>query len=123
MIKSLKSMGVQLRGNILMMLLIIYHLEPWLKILFFVFMGGYLPISRQSIKCGQSIGKWKSLMMVISFNIIGSFCDLMWSDPENIEAWAPNNRGAGWIFGNKVVRDFNHINGLHLIARAHQLVQ
>ena len=53
----------------------------------------------------------------------GSFCDLMWSDPENIDAWAPNNRGAGWIFGTKVVRDFNHINGLELIARAHQLVQ
>lgn len=54
---------------------------------------------------------------------IGSFCDLMWSDPENIEAWLPNNRGAGFIFGHKVVRDFNHINGLQLIARAHQLVQ
>jgi diadenosine tetraphosphatase ApaH/serine/threonine PP2A family protein phosphatase len=47
----------------------------------------------------------------------------MWSDPENIEAWAPNNRGAGWIFGTRVVRDFNYINGLELIARAHQLVQ
>ena len=47
----------------------------------------------------------------------------MWSDPENIEAWAPNNRGAGWIFGHKVVRDFNYINGLQLNARAHQLVQ
>lgn len=57
------------------------------------------------------------------FFYLGSFCDLMWSDPENIEAWAPNNRGAGWIFGTKVVRDFNHINGLELIARAHQLVQ
>ena len=47
----------------------------------------------------------------------------MWSDPENIEAWAANNRGAGWIFGHKVVRDFNYINDLQLIARAHQLVQ
>ena len=36
----------------------------------------------------------------------------MWSDPDNIEAWQNNTRGAGWIFGSKVVRDFNYINGL-----------
>ena len=27
------------------------------------------------------------------------------------------------MFGSKVTSDFNHINGLDLIARAHQLVQ
>jgi diadenosine tetraphosphatase ApaH/serine/threonine PP2A family protein phosphatase len=47
----------------------------------------------------------------------------MWSDPENIDSWTINNRGAGWIFGYKAVRDFNYINNLQLIARAHQLVQ
>ena len=31
-------------------------------------------------------------------------------------------RGAGWIFGCKVVDTFNHINGLELVARSHQLV-
>lgn len=53
----------------------------------------------------------------------GPFCDLMWSDPEDIEDWAINARGAGWVFGSKVTNDFCHINGLSLIARAHQLVQ
>ena len=33
-----------------------------------------------------------------------------------------NTRGAGWIFGAKVVEHFNRINGVELIARAHQLV-
>lgn len=52
----------------------------------------------------------------------GPFCDLMWSDPDNIPSWAMSGRGAGWLFGAKVTEEFNHINGLQLIARAHQLV-
>jgi len=46
----------------------------------------------------------------------------MWSDPEDIETWGANPRGAGYVFGSKVVNEFNHINGLDMIARAHQLV-
>lgn len=53
----------------------------------------------------------------------GAFCDLMWSDPDNIEGWVMSSRGAGWIFGSRVTKEFNQINGLQLIARAHQLVQ
>lgn len=75
----------------------------------------------------------------------GAFCDLMWSDPEDIDTWAVSPRGAGWLFGGKVTSEvceiassqdghlfsqpkivtlqFNHVNGLSLIARAHQLVQ
>ncbi|CAK7206496.1 sporulation-induced protein [Sporothrix eucalyptigena] len=52
----------------------------------------------------------------------GAFCDLVWSDPEDIEAWAVSPRGAGWLFGDKVAHEFNHVNGLKTIARAHQLV-
>ncbi|TYZ62316.1 hypothetical protein PybrP1_009480 [[Pythium] brassicae (nom. inval.)] len=53
----------------------------------------------------------------------GSFCDLMWSDPEDIETWAMSPRGAGYLFGAKVTAEFNQINGLDLVCRAHQLVQ
>eukprot|EP00299_Pterocystis_sp_00344_P010859 c4960_g1_i1.p1 GENE.c4960_g1_i1~~c4960_g1_i1.p1 ORF type:complete len:314 (-),score=41.51 c4960_g1_i1:116-1057(-) len=52
----------------------------------------------------------------------GAMCDLMWSDPEDIEGWALSPRGAGYLFGGDIVADFNHRNGLELIARAHQLV-
>jgi serine/threonine-protein phosphatase 6 catalytic subunit len=52
----------------------------------------------------------------------GPFCDLMWSDPENIEGFTINTRGAGWYFGGKPVRDFCFLNDLELVARAHQLV-
>lgn len=47
----------------------------------------------------------------------------MWSDPEEIDSWAISPRGAGWLFGGKVTSDFNRVNDLSLIARAHQLVQ
>jgi diadenosine tetraphosphatase ApaH/serine/threonine PP2A family protein phosphatase len=35
----------------------------------------------------------------------GAFCDLVWSDPEEIEvdAWAVSTRGAGYMFGHKAV--------------------
>lgn len=53
----------------------------------------------------------------------GAFCDLMWSDPDEVDAWAVSPRGAGWLFGAKVTAEFNHVNDLKLVARAHQLVQ
>jgi len=52
----------------------------------------------------------------------GAMCDLLWSDPEDIEGWGLSPRGAGYLFGGNVVKTFNHTNGLDLIARAHQLV-
>ncbi|KAL5475954.1 hypothetical protein EMCRGX_G025835 [Ephydatia muelleri] len=52
----------------------------------------------------------------------GAFCDLVWSDPEEIAGWAISPRGAGYLFGASVTQEFMHLNGLKLICRAHQLV-
>lgn len=48
---------------------------------------------------------------------------MVWSDPEDISvAWQTSPRGAGYLFGKIVTDEFNEINSLELIARAHQLV-
>ena len=52
----------------------------------------------------------------------GAMCDLLWSDPDNIEGWGLSPRGAGYLFGGDVCTNFNQNNHLELIARAHQLV-
>jgi hypothetical protein len=52
----------------------------------------------------------------------GAMCDLLWSDPDEIDGWGLSPRGAGFLFGQDIVKMFNHRNDLSLIARAHQLV-
>ena len=36
--------------------------------------------------------------------------------------WGISPRGAGYTFGQDITEQFTHINNLHFIARAHQLV-
>ena len=52
----------------------------------------------------------------------GPMCEYLWSDPEDIEEWAQNPRGAGVIFGSKLVEKFLQSNGMDLIVRAHQMI-
>eukprot|EP00892_Ulva_mutabilis_P009774 jgi/Ulvmu1/7169/UM034_0077.1 len=52
----------------------------------------------------------------------GPMCDLLWSDPDEIEGWNISPRGAGFLFGGDVCSSFNQANRISLIARAHQLV-
>jgi diadenosine tetraphosphatase ApaH/serine/threonine PP2A family protein phosphatase len=52
----------------------------------------------------------------------GAMCDLLWSDPDEIDGWGLSPRGAGFLFGADIVQVFNRRNNLGLIARAHQLV-
>jgi diadenosine tetraphosphatase ApaH/serine/threonine PP2A family protein phosphatase len=52
----------------------------------------------------------------------GPMCDLLWSDPDDRCGWGISPRGAGYTFGQDISEQFNHNNGLSLVARAHQLV-
>jgi len=52
----------------------------------------------------------------------GPMCDLLWSDPEDIDAWGLSPRGAGYLFGREVVKKWNEVNNVNLICRAHQLI-
>jgi diadenosine tetraphosphatase ApaH/serine/threonine PP2A family protein phosphatase len=53
----------------------------------------------------------------------GAFCDLVWSDPEDIStSWQLSPRGAGYLFGKRVTDEFHLVNSLECLARAHQLV-
>ncbi|CAD7700314.1 unnamed protein product [Ostreobium quekettii] len=52
----------------------------------------------------------------------GAMCDLLWSDPEEIDGWGLSPRGAGYLFGGDICSQFNQANKIDFIARAHQLV-
>ncbi|TPX49407.1 hypothetical protein SeLEV6574_g01493 [Synchytrium endobioticum] len=52
----------------------------------------------------------------------GPMCDLLWSDPDDVQGWGLSPRGAGYVFGDDIVTGFIHHNNIELIARAHQLV-
>ena len=53
----------------------------------------------------------------------GAYCDLMWSDPDDIETWIMSIRGAGWLFGWKVVDEFCFLNGLELVELINLLMK
>ncbi|KAM3140672.1 hypothetical protein pb186bvf_007270 [Paramecium bursaria] len=52
----------------------------------------------------------------------GAFTDLMWSDPDNGSGgFVLSQRGAGFQFGQDVLREFLQFNNLKHLIRAHQL--
>jgi len=51
----------------------------------------------------------------------GVFSDICWSDPETIDTWKPNMRGAGFVFGGNQVKMFCQLNNLDFVTRSHQV--
>lgn len=79
--------------------------------------GGLSPVIR-------TIDQIRTIQRLQEIPHEGAYCDLVWSDPEEsmTEPWQISPRGAGYLFGASVTDEFSEINGLNLIARAHQLV-
>jgi len=71
----------------------------------------------------QTIDQIRTIVRDVEVPHEGPLCDLMWSDPEEIEGWELSPRGGGWLFGSRPTKEFIDLNGLELVARAHQLVQ
>ena len=54
----------------------------------------------------------------------GPMSDFLWSDPDKeVRTYCYQPRGAGYLFGEEYTVKFNRENNIHLIARAHQLIQ
>jgi serine/threonine-protein phosphatase 4 catalytic subunit len=70
----------------------------------------------------QTVDQMRSIRRNCEVPHEGAMCDLLWSDPEDIDGWGLSPRGAGYLFGGDVVGQFNETNKLDLICRSHQLV-
>jgi len=64
----------------------------------------------------------RALDRIEEIPVQGPMCDLLWSDPDDRIGFGISPRGAGYTFGQDISEQFNHNNGLTLVARAHQLV-
>ena len=78
--------------------------------------GGLSP----SIKYVEQVA---TLERNVDLPYVGPMTDLTWSDPDNtcVNGWMPNQRGAGYIFGQNETNQFCQNNKLDLICRAHQI--
>lgn len=64
----------------------------------------------------------QSLDRVAETPNLGPSCDLLWSDPVDVDdGWVLSSRGMGYLFGAKAVAHFSIANNLKLIVRSHQL--
>ncbi|CAD5212396.1 unnamed protein product [Bursaphelenchus okinawaensis] len=64
-----------------------------------------------------------ALQRDVEVPLSGILSDILWSDPDDtIGTFAPNQRGAGFLFGEQAVDKFLDDNKVNMIVRSHQLV-
>lgn len=123
MMKLTKSMEMLIPGNTVPRCLTTYLWEPSSTVIVYFYLDRIFCVHGGLSPEIKTIDQIRTIDRKMEIPHEGPFSDLVWSDPEDIEDWAINARGAGWVFGSRVTNDFCHINNLSLIARAHQLVQ
>jgi diadenosine tetraphosphatase ApaH/serine/threonine PP2A family protein phosphatase len=70
-----------------------------------------------------TVGSISTLKREVELPDKGPLADLCWSDPERIDNWRQNARGAGYLFGRNQVMKFNQVNKFDFICRSHQLAK
>ena len=73
-------------------------------------------------KEGVTISELKKIDRFIDVPYDGLMCELLWSDPRDMEGWRPSDRGAGVFFGQNVTEKFLKDNKLNLLIRSHEVV-
>lgn len=87
------------------------------------------PDDRQAPRLFVDAGKWLYATMLLAFwstrvayaSVRRTFLRIATSHCCRL-GWGISPRGAGYTFGQDITEQFNHTNGLDLVARAHQLV-
>ena len=73
-------------------------------------------------KEGVTISELKKINRFVDIQYDNSLiCELLWSDPRDIEGWTPSERGAGVFFGQDVTEKFLNENKLNLLIRSHEV--
>lgn len=100
-----KSMATPMYGNSAQIYLTICASQPLLMTRSCASMVDFPQMSKQSTRSELLIG---TVIIIVNRKVEipheGAFCDLMWSDPDDIETWKISPRGAGWLFGSKVTK-------------------
>ncbi|CAD8176056.1 unnamed protein product [Paramecium octaurelia] len=73
--------------------------------------------------CIESVDEIEHLNRFQEIPHEGAFTDIMWSDPddEDTPGFKISPRGAGFVFGGQVLKEFLHFNNMTHLIRAHQL--
>ena len=70
----------------------------------------------------KSVGRFTSeIMRKQEIPKTGPMSDIVWSDPDEVELFTANRRGAGYLFGARAVQEFLNINRMKMVVRSHQL--
>ena len=72
-------------------------------------------------KDGVTLNELKQINRFRDIPLEGLMCELLWSDPHDLNGTMPSQRGAGVYFGPDVTEKFLRENNLKLLIRSHEV--